>query len=401
MAQERKMDLLIKGGHVIDPRNGIDGVRDVAIADGKIARVAADIAPSGAAKVVDAKGLYVTPGLIDIHVHVFHGTEPNADYSNGLNALPPDGFTFRNGVTTVADTGGAGWRNFIQFKEQTIDRVQTRVFAFLNIVGSGMKGGPIEQNIADMDARLTAIRIRQFRDLIVGVKLAHFSGSDWTPVDRAVEAGRLANVPVMVDFGGSDPPLPLDELLLRRLRPGDILTHMYAHVRSRMPLVGASGSVEPFVSEARRRGIIFDVGHGGGSFLFRQAVPATKQGLIPDTISTDLHIGSMNAGMKDQLNVMSKMLNLGLSLQQVIAQSTWRPAQVIKREELGHLSEGAVADVAVLRVREGQFGFVDVRGGRMNGTRKLECEMTVRAGRVVWDLNGLSYPEWTSLPASD
>jgi dihydroorotase len=264
-----------------------------------------------------------------------------------------------------------------------------------------MKGGPIEQNIADMDARLTAIRIRQFRDHIVGVKLAHFSGSDWTPVDRAVEAGRLANVPVMVDFGGSDPPLPLDELLLRRLRPGDIFTHMYAHVRSRMPLVGASGSVEPFVSEARRRGIIFDVGHGGGSFLFRQAVPATKQGLIPDTISTDLHIGSMNAGMKDQLNVMSKMLNLGLSVQQVVAMSTWRPAQVIKREELGHLGEGAVADVAVLRVREGQFGFVDVRGGRMNGTRKLECEMTVRAGRVVWDLNGLSYPEWTSVPASD
>jgi dihydroorotase len=396
--QQRKFDLLIQGGHVIDARNGVAAIRDVAIADGKIAQVAEKIPAAEAQKVVDARGLYVTPGLIDIHAHVFHGTERNADYSNGLNALPPDGFTFRSGVTTVVDVGGAGWRNFIQFKEQTIDRAQTRVLALLNIVGSGMKGGPVEQNLADMDARLTAMRARQFADYVVGIKLAHYQGPEWQPVDRAVEAGKLADVPVMVDFGGNQPPLSMSALLLEHLRPGDILTHMYAHVRGRMPLVNAQGQLEPFAPEARKRGIIFDVGHGGGSFLFRQAVPALKQGFVPDTISTDLHIGSMNAGMKDQLNVMSKLLNLGISLEDVIAKSTWRPAQVIRREALGHLSPGAVADLTVLRVREGQFGFIDSRGARMGGTRKLECELTVRAGRVVWDLNGLASPEWTSLP---
>jgi dihydroorotase len=383
---------------VIDPRNGIAAVRDVAVADGKIALVADQIPAADARRVVDARGLYVTPGLIDMHAHVFHGTEPNADYSNGFNALPPDGFTFRSGVTTVVDVGGAGWRNFIQFKEQTIDRAQTRVLAFLNIVGSGMKGGPVEQNLADMDAKLTALRARQFADYVVGIKVAHYQGPEWLPVDRAVEAGKLAGVPVMVDFGGNEPPLPLGELLLEHLRPGDILTHMYAHVRGRMPLVNAQGQLESFAPAARKRGIIFDVGHGGGSFLFRQAVPALKQGFVPDTISTDLHIGSMNAGMKDQLNVMSKLLNLGLSLEDVIAKSTWRPAQVIRREALGHLSPGVAADITVLRLREGQFGFIDTRGARMNGTRKLECELTVRAGRVVWDLNGLAAPDWTSLP---
>jgi dihydroorotase len=249
-----------------------------------------------------------------------------------------------------------------------------------------------------MDAKLTALRARQFADYVVGIKVAHYQGPEWLPVDRAVEAGKLAGVPVMVDFGGNEPPLPLGELLLEHLRPGDILTHMYAHVRGRMPLVNAQGQLESFAPAARKRGIIFDVGHGGGSFLFRQAVPALKQGFVPDTISTDLHIGSMNAGMKDQLNVMSKLLNLGLSLEDVIAKSTWRPAQVIRREALGHLSPGVAADITVLRLREGQFGFIDTRGARMNGTRKLECELTVRAGRVVWDLNGLAAPDWTSLP---
>jgi len=398
-AQSQKMDLLIKGGRVIDPKNGIDAVMDVAIADGKIARVAAGIPTADARTVVDATGLYVTPGLIDLHVHVFHGTEPNSDYSNGFSALAPDGFTFRNGVTTVVDVGGAGWRNFISFKEQTIDRSQTRVLAFLNIVGSGMKGGPVEQNLADMDPKLTAMRVRQFPEFIVGIKLAHYEGPEWAPVDRAVEAGSRAGVPVMVDFGSSNPPLSMSDLLLKHLRPGDILTHMYAHVNGRMPLVNAQNQVEPFAIAARERGIIFDVGHGGGSFLYRQAVPAMRQGFVPDTVSTDLHARSMNAGMKDILNVMSKLLNLGMSIPDLIAKATWRPAQVIKKEALGHLNVGAVADVAILRLREGRFGFVDTRGARMNGDRKLECELTVRAGRIVWDLNGLASPEWTTPPA--
>jgi dihydroorotase len=395
VAQTPRYSLLIKGGHVIDARNGVDAVRDVAIADGKIAAVAADIPAADAARVVDARGLYVTPGLIDIHAHVFWGTEPNSQYSNGPSAVPPDSHSFRSGQTTLVDVGGAGWRSFPQFKAQVIDRARTRVLSFLNIVGHGMKGGPIEQDLGDMDAKLTAMRARQFREHVVGVKVAHYSGAEWDPVTRAVEAGRQADVPVMVDFGSNNPPQSLDALLNTHLRPGDILTHMYAHVGGRMPIVNAQGQVEPFVIAARKRGVIFDVGHGGGSFLFRQAVPATKQGFYPDVISTDLHIGSMNSGMKDILNVMSKLLNLGMPLPDVIKANTSRAADVIKRTELGHIGVGAEADVAVLAVRKGEFGFIDSGGGQMPGTQKLECELTVRAGQVVWDLNGRSRPLWS------
>ena len=396
-AQNPPIDLLIKNGTVIDARNGVNGVMDVAIADGKIARVAAGIDGTGVPRVVDASGLYVVPGLIDIHAHVFYGTDANAYLSNGDSAVPPDNHSFRSGQTTLVDVGGAGWRNFPQFKGQVIDRARTRVLSFINIVGHGMKGGPMEQDLTDMDARLTAMRIRQNRGVIVGVKVAHYSGPEWDPVTRAVEAGKLGDVPVMVDFGGHTPPLPLEDLLLKHLRPGDILTHAYAHVGGRTPIVDEKGSVRPYVLEARKRGIIFDVGHGGGSFLFRQAVPATKVGFYPDVISTDLHTGSMNSGMKDILNTMSKFLNLGMPLADVIKANTARAAEVIKQPELGHLAVGAEADLAVLNLRKGKFGFIDVQGGKMVGDQKLECELTVRAGQVVWDLNGISRPLWTEM----
>jgi len=394
VAQTPRFSLLIKGGHVIDARNGIDAVRDVAIAEGKIAAVAADIPATDAARIVEARGLYVTPGLIDLHAHLFWGTEPT-QYSNGPSSVPPDSHSFRAGQTTLVDVGGAGWRNFPQFKAQVIDRSSTRVLAFINIVGHGMRGGPFEQDLGDMDAKLTAQRARQFHEQVVGVKVAHYEGPEWEPVTRAVEAGRQADVPMMIDFGGNEPPQSLDALLNKHMRPGDIFTHMYAHVRGRTPIVNAQGQVEPYVLAARKRGVIFDVGHGGGSFLFRQAVPATKQGFYPDVISTDLHIGSMNAGMKDILNVMSKFLNLGMSLQDVVKANTARAAEVIRRTELGHLGVGAEADVAVLGLRKGEFGFVDSGGGQMPGTQKLECELTVKGGQVMWDLNGRSRPLWS------
>jgi dihydroorotase len=396
-AQNQPVDLLIRGGHVIDPRNNVDAVMDVSIVGGKIAAVAAKIDPAPNARVVDAKGLYVVPGLIDIHSHVFFGTEKNSYLSNGDSAVPPDNHSFRNGQTTLVDVGGAGWKNFPQFKEQVIDRARTRVLSFLNIVGSGMKGGPIEQDLADMDARLTAMRIRQHPGVIVGIKVAHFSGSEWDPITRAVAAGTETGVPVMVDFGGHTPPLSLEDLLLKYLRPGDILTHTYAHVRGRIPIVDEGGNVRPFVLEARKRGIMFDAGHGGGSFLYRQAVPATKQGFYPDVISTDLHTGSMNGGMKDILNTMSKFLNLGMPLQAVIKANTSQAAEVIKRKDLGHLGVGAEADLAVLNVRRGTFGFIDTGGGKMMGDQKLECELTVKAGQVMWDLNGISRPLWSEM----
>jgi dihydroorotase len=388
-------NLLIRGGHVIDARNGIDGVMDVSIVGGKIAGVAAKIDPPPGARIVDASGLYVVPGLIDIHAHVFFGTEKDSYLSNGDSAVPPDNHSFRNGQTTLVDVGGAGWRNFPQFKEQVIDRARTRVLSFINIVGSGMKGGPAEQNLADMDAKLTAMRIRQNRGVIVGIKVAHYSGPEWEPVTRAVAAGKETEVPVMIDFGNNTPPQSLEDLLMKHLRPGDILTHTYAHVRGRTPIVDESGKVRPYVLQARERGVIFDVGHGGGSFLYRQAVPATKQGFYPDVISTDLHTGSMNSGMKDILNTMSKFLNLGMPLADVIKANTSKAAEVIKRPELGHLGVGAEADLAILNLRRGKFGFIDTGGGKMIGDQKLECELTIKGGQVMWDLNGIARPLWT------
>jgi len=388
-----KYDLVLRGGHVIDPRNRISAVRDVAIADGKVAAVEARIDPADAVKVVDADGLYVTPGLVDIHTHVYAGTGERRSYA-GDNSLYPDGFTLRVGVTTIADAGCAGWRNFDDFKERVIDRAKTRVLAFLNIVGSGMRGEKYEQNLEDMESAPTGEMAKKHPGLIVGIKTAHYAGPEWAPVERAVEAGTIANVPVMVDFGANKPERPLAELVTKKLRPGDIYTHVYSGLRGEQD---PSGHVNPGLLEGRKRGIIYDVGHGGGSFLWRIAVPAIKEGFLPDSISTDLHIGSMNAGMKDMLNVMDKFLAMGLSLDDVIARSTWNPAREIKHEELGHLSPGAVADVTVLRVEKGRFGLVDMYGARMDASERLMCELTVREGKVVYDLNGISRPDWRSL----
>ncbi|MGC3946136.1 MAG: amidohydrolase/deacetylase family metallohydrolase [Chryseolinea sp.] len=385
--------LVIKGGHVIDAKNNINEVMDVGIKDDKIVRVAKNIDAKGA-QVVDAKGLYVTPGLIDIHSHNFYGTQDDHYLSDGYVAVAPDGFTFRSGVTTVADAGGAGWKNFNQFNNQTIKNSDTRVFSFLNIVGEGMRGGAWEQNLNDMDAKMTASVVKAHKNEIVGIKVAHYMGAEWEPVDRAVEAGKAANVPVMIDFGGNNPPLSIEDLFMKHLRPGDIFTHCFAQLSSREAIVDDQGKLKSFIVAAQKRGIIFDVGHGGGSFRFSQAIPALKAGFIPNTISTDLHTGSMNAGMKDQLNIMSKFLNMGMNVQQVMAASTWHPAQAIKHEELGHLSPGAVADVAVFSLQKGKFGFIDSGGFRMDGDQKLETELTVRAGKVVWDLNGISRPSW-------
>jgi dihydroorotase len=394
--QSQQISILLKGGHVIDPKNNINSKMDVAIADGKILKVAPDIPVKDAAKVVDVTGMYVTPGLIDLHVHAFHGTDRGSYIADGWDALPPDGFTFRAGVTTVVDAGSAGWRNFRDFKSQTIDRSRTRILAFLNIVGTGMYGRFEEQDVNDMNPVMTAHMItRLFPDILVGVKSAHYWGPDFTQVDKAVEAGTIANVPVMVDLGEHHPPLPIEELFMKHLRPGDIWTHTYANApKDREVPVDENGKVKPFIFEAQKRGIIFDVGHGGGAFHWKQAIPSVQQGFIADVISSDLHIGSMNGGMKDMANLLSKFLNMGLPLNDVIMRATWNPAKVIKRQELGHLSEGAPADVTVFTLRKGDFGFLDVRMTKMKGTQKLEAELTLRDGRVVWDLNGIAAPMW-------
>ena len=393
-ATEPRYDLLLQGGHVIDPKSGTSAVRDVAIANGKIAAVEARIDPALAFKVVDVSGLYVSPGLVDIHVHVYAGTGEKDSYA-GDNSLYPDGFTLRSGVTTVVDAGCAGWRNFADFKDRVIDRSRTRVLALVNIVGNGMRGGKFEQDLADMEAKPTADVALRHKGLVVGIKTAHYKGPEWAPVERAVEAGMAAGVPVMVDFGDNRPERPISGLLGRKLRAGDIYTHCYSGLRLELE---ESGRLNSAMAEGRTRGVLFDVGHGGGSFSWGVAVPAIQERFLPDTISTDLHIGSMNTGMKDQLNVMSKFLALGLSLEEVIARSTWNPARAIRREDLGQLSVGAPADVTVLSLQAGRFGLVDSFGGKLTAEKKLACEMTLRDGKLVYDLNGLARPDWKTLP---
>lgn len=395
--QAQQYDLLLQGGYVIDPKNEIDSIMDVAITDGKIARVAASIPESDAGRVVDVSGLYVTPGIIDMHVHVFHGTD-DAYIANSYVSLPPDGFTFRSGVTTVVDAGSSGWRNFREFKKQTIDRARTRVLAFLNIVGTGMVGRLEEQDVTDMNPVQTAHMInRMFPNIIVGIKAAHYWG-DFTQVEYAVEAGDLADVPVMVDFGEHDPPLSLKTLLMDILRPGDMFTHVYSYTRGREEVVDENFEVKPYIFEARERGILFDVGHGGGSLIWHQVIPSMQQGFYPDIISSDLHTDSMNDGMKDMANLMSKFLNMEMPLEEVILRSTWNPARYIGREDLGHLSKGAEADIAVFKLHEGNFGFLDSRRRTMQGTQKLEANLTIRKGQVVWDLNGRAVPLWDEEP---
>ncbi len=398
----QEIDILLKGGQLIDPKNQIDAKMDVGITNGKISQVAADISAARAKKVVDVRGMVISPGLIDIHVHVFAGTNLKQQYMDGPNSLPPDGFTLRSGVTTVVDAGSAGWKTFPLFKKNIIDESKTRVLAFLNIVGDGM--GEHQQDRNDMDPKMAATFAKYYKNDIVGFKVAHFGGPQSIPVDSAVAAGNIVSMPVMVDWRGLPPENSLEELFMKHLRPGDILTHNFHAGKSAGPtapmykeaLVDANGKVKPYVFRAQQRGIILDVGHGGNGFVFSQAIPAIKQGLIPNSISSDLHIGNMNAGMKDMSNIMSKFLNLGIPLKDVIKLSTWNPATYIKRTELGHLSVGAEADIAVFKIRTGNFGFTDSHGNTIKGTQKLETELTLRAGKIEWDLNGIGNTGWSN-----
>ena len=383
-------DLLLKGGHVIDPKNNLNGLLDVAITGGKIARVAAGIAPAEAKAVADVRGLYVTPGLIDIHVHVYAGTGLARTYTGDLSVYP-DPLSFRSGVTTMVDAGTSGWKNFPDFRQRVIDRAKTRVLAFINIVGNGMSPSG-ESDPSNMDPEETAKMARANKDVIVGFKTAHYAGEGWPAVDGATKAGRMENLPVMVDFGVLKAPRNLEILMGDKLRKGDIYTHCYSGLRAEVQ----NGKVNPAMRQGREKGIYFDVGHGGGSFFWNIAVPAIQGGFYPDSISSDLHVGSMNSGFKDMPNLMSKMMSLGMPLEKVIRASTWNPALEINRPELGNLSVGAEADVAVLRLDQGQFGFLDSAGARREGTQRLTPEMTLRKGVAVWDLNGRAAKDWKS-----
>lgn len=392
--QAQEIDILIKNGHVFDAKNNIDAVADVSITDGKIVQVAPSISDKHAKQVIDATGLYIVPGLIDPHTHVFVGSRPDR-FANGFNSLSPDDFTFKSGVTTVVDAGTSGWQNFAQFKLQVIDQSKTRVLAFLNIAAEGLDGTEIELTKAEaekhdlnqMDVAKTAAMILEYPDIIVGVKIGHFKGESWAPFERAVAAAAKTNRPLFVEC--HLPEYSLEDQL-KHMRPGDMITHSFENISERTPVVNSDGKVLPYVLAAKERGILFDVGHGGAGFWFDQAIPAFDQGLWPNSFGTDLHRFSMNAGMKDILNVMSKFLNMGMPLNEVLKRGSWFPAKAIKREDLGNLSPGSVADVTILSIRKGEFGFIDARNNSIKGDKKLEAEMTLRAGKIVWDLNGLA-----------
>ena len=385
-------DLLLKGGHVIDPANGIDGPHDVAVTGGRIAAVEADLPVSQARKAVNVSGLYVTPGLVDIHSHMY-ATPGHRNAWAGDNSILPDGFSFRSGVTTMVDAGSAGWRNFEDFRLRVLDRFQTRKLAFINIVGTGMMTNDLEQNPYDMKVDRAVAMAREHADLVVGVKTAHWYGPEWTAVDLALQAGAALELPTMVDFGSFPRERPYYELVTQRLGAGDITTHMYL---AAVPWIDTNGKLLRYLFKARERGVIFDVGHGGGSFLWRNAVPSIEQGFYPDSISSDLHTGSMNGAMIDMPNVMSKLLAIGMPLTDAIRAATANPATEIGHPELGSLTVGAEADVTALDLTEGEFAFLDVRGGRLEATRRLRCELTLKAGQVVWDWNartGVDYRE--------
>jgi len=389
-------ELLLKGGHVVDPGNGLNAPLDVAVAGGKVVRVGPNLPTADAAKVIDVTGYYVTPGVIDMHAHVA------TSHRRSHLPVPPELHTFTCCVTTVADAGTVGWKDFLAFKEEVIDRSKIRIFAYVNIVGQGMVGAP-EQDVGEMSPRLAAAIALEYPDVVVGIKAAHYWTREpfddahpiWASVDRAVEAGELCHKPVMVDFWPRPPERPYPDLILKHLRPGDIHTHVFAQ---QFPVLDERGKVSEFMYGARERGVIFDLGHGAGSFWFRNAVPAIQQGFVPDSISTDLHTGSINGPVFDMLTCMNKMLNMGVPLEDVIARSTVAPAREIGHPDLGTLSVGSDADVAVLKLETGSFPYVDCGRAKLIGHRQLRCALTLRAGQIVYNRDGLGLPEWQDAP---
>lgn len=399
-AQTPHYDLLLKGGHVLDPANHLDAVLDVAVSSGKIATVAKDIPASSATKVIDVSGLYVTPGLIDIHYHIGHGGAPlnwfdpeARDHETPLG-IPAD-LALQSGVTTIVDAGTSGADTFLQEKEEVIDHAKVRVLAFLNIVADGMQGG-LEQSVDQMDVKRCADTIKKYSDLIVGVKTAHYwtdkpwdgEHTPWAAIDRAIACAQATDRPVMFDFWPR-PDRTYADLILKKARPGDIHTHVFAQ---QFPILLPDGKLNPILLEARQRGVIFDVGHGAGSFWFRNAVPAVKQGFAPDSISTDLH--EENFTVLSFTNVLSKFRSMGVSLDDLIKRSTVNPASEIHRPDLGTLSVGKEADITVLEEQQGKFGYIDCGFARMDGNVRIFARMTIRAGRILYDPSGLTMVSW-------
>jgi dihydroorotase len=380
-------DIVLSGGWVIDPANGRDGPMDVGVTGGKIAAVDAGLDGANAKKVVDVSGRYVTPGLIDLHAHFYGGGGGYKDFE-----MNPDMYGLPNGTTTVVDAGGAGWLNYGGFMDRVVNAFKVRVLGLMNICAYGMHTHH-ENDPKSLMPDECARTIRENSKVFVGIKTAHYMMPGYESVDAAVKAGDLASVPVMMDSWPSE-VRQYPDMVLKHLRPGDIHTHFYAQ---QFPWLGPDKKVAPYMWEARKRGVIFDVGHGAGSFWFRIAKPAMEQGFGPDTISTDAHSGSFYVPRATMPVTISKLLCLGMPLMEAVDRSTRVPAKVIGRQELGTLSVGAEADVAVFDLERGRFGYVDSGWARMDGDQRLTCALTLRGGQVMYDREGLSRPDFRGL----
>ena len=371
-------DLILRGGRVIDPSQKLDAVTDVAFSAGKVARVGPKLEAGPTTDVRDVSGLIVTPGLIDLHTHVYWGGT-----SLGIDA---EEFCRTSGVTTAIDTGSAGPGNFAGFRKHVIDPCKVRILAYLHVSHAGiyafsdrvMVGESEELRLMDP---VTAVEVANAnRDVIVGIKVRvgrHASGTSGTiPLDIALQVGEEAGMPLMchIDF-----PPPSYEEVLERLRPGDVLTHAFRPFPN-SPAT-QQGTVKREVIEARKRGVKFDIGHGKGSFAFKTARAMLANGFMPDTISSDVHPLCINGPAFDQVTTLSKFLCLGMPLDEVIAASTVNAAMALKRPELGSLKPGSVGDATLLSIKEGRFDYVDVVGEHLIGDRKIASEGVVVAGR--------------------
>jgi dihydroorotase len=370
-------DLILRGGRVIDPSQNIDGVRDVAFASGKVASVAEHIEAGPQTVVRDVSGKIVTPGLIDLHTHVYWGGT-----SLGIDAVE---FCRTSAVTTSVDTGSAGPGNFAGFRKHVIEPSDVRILAYLHVSFAGIFAFSSSVMVGESeDLRLMApadaVRVADAnRDVIVGIKARvgrRTSGVNGaTPLKYALEVADEVGMPVMLHV--DDPP-PSYEEVLEMLRPGDVLTHCFRPFPNSP--VQSQGAIKPGVLRARERGVIFDIGHGKGSFSFKVARQMLANGFAPDTISSDIHQLCIDGPVFDQVTTLSKFLCLGMSLPDVIKASTVNAAFALNRPELGTLKPGAAGDASILSVEEGQFDYVDVVGEVVTGTQRIKAEGTVIGG---------------------
>jgi dihydroorotase len=371
-------DLILRGGRVIDPSQKLDAVTDVAFAGGKVARVGAGLQGDANTDVRDVSGLIVTPGLIDLHTHVYWGGT-----ALGIDA---EDFCRRSGVTTAIDTGSTGPGNFAGFRKHVIERSEVRILAYLHVSFAGIYGYSARVMVPESDdlrlmAPLDAVQVANAnRDVIVGIKVrvgAVGSGrSGIVPLDIALQVAEEVGLPLMAHI---DHPPPSYEEVLARLRPGDVLTHAFRPFPN-TPAT-AQGTVKQAVIDARRRGVLFDIGHGKGSFAFKTARAMLANGFWPDTISSDVHVLCINGPAFDQVTTMSKFLCLGMPLPDIIAASTVNAAFALKRPELGSLKPGSVGDATLLAIKDGRFDYVDVVGEHLEGDRRITSEGVVIAGR--------------------